>query len=292
MGLIMSMLTKRVFVLEFNQPFDFSKFLHPNLIDWKFKIPSRKVTYFDLMNHQHVRENWNTLETLLLDPSVEETIEFSANVGIDMFLPNFGDTMSKRFLNMNFSNFHSYTVLYGCALRFLFKYNPVITDAILREQTSLELTTGHYVAVHIRTAIGEHVTELNLPSSEHWKPYIKCAIDAAKVHANHYCFGKICPIYVLTDVEEVKEYAISHYGSYIKTSTVYVQHIDKPKVVIPQLVEESFIGLVTDIEVAARAAIFIGTEHSTFSDLIEGLGFFTNRTTYTIKHCPSHPSAV
>lgn len=288
MGLVISMLTNRVFVLEFYHPFDFSKFLLPNLINWKYKVPTRKVKYFDLMNHPRVREQWSTIETLLLNPEVEDTIEFSTNVGIDVFMPNFGDTVLKRFLDMKVNNFHSYAALYGCVMRFLFKHSPTITDAVLHEQKSLELRTGHYIAVHIRTGMGENLPDLDLPSSKYWKPYLECAIGVAKMYANRYCFRRTCPVYVLTDVEEVKEYAISHYGNYIKTSTVYVQHIDNLKVRIPQLVEEAFIGLVTDIEVAARSAIFISTKHSTFSDIIEGLGFFTNKTTFTVKHCPSH----
>ena len=39
MGLVMPMLTSRVFLLEFHHPFDFSKFLFPNLIDWKLQLP-------------------------------------------------------------------------------------------------------------------------------------------------------------------------------------------------------------------------------------------------------------
>lgn len=289
LGLVMAMVTKRVFLLEFYHPFDFSKFLLPNRIDWKFQIPpDRVVKYFDLMNKERVKDQWSVVETLLLDPKVEDAIEFATNIGMDVFMMNFGDALLKKFLNMKINSFHNYTALYGCVVRYLFKHSPVITDSVLREQKSLELRTGHYVAVHIRTGMGEHLPDLDLPSSEYWKPYLECAVTIAKAYADRYCFKKTCPVYVLTDVEEVKKYAILHYGKYIKTSTVYMQHIDNLKVHIPQLVEDTFVGLITDIEVAARAAIFIGTEHSTFSDLIEGLGFYTSRTTFTIKQCSTH----
>lgn len=39
MGLVMPIVTSSVFLLEFYHPFDFSKFLFPNLIDWKFQLP-------------------------------------------------------------------------------------------------------------------------------------------------------------------------------------------------------------------------------------------------------------
>ena len=294
MGLVMSMLTKRVFLLEFYHPFDFSKFLLPNLINWKFQIPKsvdRNVKSFDLMNKGRVESHWNVLEALLLDPAADDTIELTTNMGVDMFIADFGDIILERFLNMKINTFHNYTALYGCVMRYLFKQSPVITDSILREQKSLDLTTGHYVAVHIRTGMGENLPDLNLPSSEYWKPYFECAITTAKAYADQYCIRKICPVYVLTDTEEVKEYAILHYGDYMKTSTVYMQHIDHIRVDIPQLVEDTFVGLITDIEVAARAAIFIGTEHSTFTDLIEGIGFHTSTTTFTVKHCSSSSSS-
>ena len=293
MGLVMSMLTNRVFLLEFYHPFDFSKYLLPNLIDWKFQIPKsldRNVKSFDLMNKERIKKQWNVLETLLLNPAAEDTIELTTNMGVDMFIADFGDTILKGFLNMKINTFHNYTALYGCVMRYLFQQSPVITDSILREQKSLDLSTGHYVAVHIRTGRGENSPDLNLPSSEYWKPYFECAVSIAKVFADQYCFRKTCPVYVLTDIEEVKEYGILHYGDYIKTSTVYMQHIDNIKINIPQLVEDTFVGLITDIEVAARAAIFIGTEHSTFSDLIEGIGFHTSRTTFDVKHCSKHHS--
>ena len=38
----------------------------------------------------------------------------------------------------------------------------------------------------------------------------------AKAYADQYCDRKICPVYVLTDIEEVKEYAILYYGDYMK----------------------------------------------------------------------------
>ena len=285
LGLIVSMLSGRIFLLEFSQhPFDFSKFLAPNMINWRFKAKLKNAKLFNLMNSNRVTEHWRQAEDMLLN-SADDVI-LTTNVGIDMYMFNFGEKMLNNFRALKMNSFHSYVAVYGCAMRYLFKRNPVITDSVLREQRSLNLKTGHYVAVHIRAGLGEHLPDLDLPSEEYWKPYLECAIRTAKKYAAKYCTGT-CPVYVTTDTEKVKQYAIDQYGDYVKTSTVYELHIDHPRLHIPHLVEEAFVGLLTDIEVAARSAIFISMEQSTFSDLIEGIGFFTNKTTFNLAHCPS-----
>ncbi|XP_065904199.1 uncharacterized protein [Dysidea avara] len=286
-GLIVSMLSRRIFLLEFSQnPFDFSKFLIPNMINWRFKVNLQNVGHFNLMNNLRVDKHWSQVEGILLDSNSKEDVLLTTNIGMDVYMSNFGKKMLSKFLEMKVNSFHSYTVLYGCAMRYLFKHNPVIIDSVLREQKSLNLKTGHYVAVHIRTVIGEGVPSFSLPSEEYWKPYLECAVATAKNYAAPYCSGT-CPVYVLTDTEKVKQYAIAQYGDYVMTSTVYELHIDHPRLHVPRLLEEAFVGILTDIEVAARSAVFISTEQSTFSDLIEGLGFFTNKTTFNLAHCPS-----
>jgi len=285
-GLVVSMLSKRVFLLEFSRPFDFSKFLIPNFINWRLKVNLQNVRHFDLMNNPRVDERWSQVEDLLLNSNTEEDIILTTNVGMDVYMTNFGEKMLSKFLELKVNDFHSYTAIYGCAMRYLFKRSPVIIDSVLREQRSLNLNTGHYVAIHIRAGLGENLPNLNLPSEEYWKPHLECAVATAKNYAVPYCSGT-CPVYVLTDTDKVKQYAIAQYGDYVRTSTVYELHIDHPRLKVPRLLEEAFVGLLTDIEVAARSAVFISMEHSTFSDLIEGLGFFTNKTTFNLAHCPS-----
>ena len=51
------------------------------------------------------------------------------------------------------------------------------------------------------------------------------------------------------------------------------------------LLHEGFLGMLTDMEVLSRAAILIKS-HSTFSDIIEGLGFFHGNESYLYDHCP------
>jgi len=285
-GLVVSMLSRRIFLLEFShRPFDFAKFLAPNIINWGFKVNLKNVKHFDLMNRPRVNERWNKVESLLLNSNTEDVI-LTTNVGMDIYVLNFGEKMLSKFLEMRLNSFHSYIALYGCAMRYLFKRNPAIIDSVLSEQRSLNLRTGHYVSAHIRAGLGENLPNLNLPSEEYWKPYLECVVATAKNYASPYCSGT-CPVYVLTDTEKVKEYAIAQYGDYVRTSTVYELHIDHPRLDVPHLLEEAFVGLLTDIEVAARSAVFISMEHSTFSDLIEGIGFFTNKTTFNLAHCPS-----
>jgi len=73
----------------------------------------------------------------------------------------------------------------------------VIIDSVSHEQRSLNLNTGHYVAIHIRAGLGENLLNLNLPSEEYWKPHLECAVATAKNYAVPYCSGT-CPVYVLT----------------------------------------------------------------------------------------------
>jgi len=281
-GLIMSMLSERIFLFEFSDlPFDFHKFLAPNKINWGLKVKLKNAKSFNLMNGHRVNEHWSQVEDVLLNS--EDDIILTTNVGMDMYMLNFGEKLLNKFLSMKVSSFHSYVALYGCVMRYLFRHNPVITDSVLHEQRSLDLKTGQYVAIHIR--MWENFPDHHFPSKDYWKPYLECAIRTAKNYTAKYCTGT-CPVYVTTDTEKVKQYAIDQYGDNVKTSTVYELHIDHPRLHVPHLVEEAFVGLLTDIEVAARSAIFISMEQSTFSDLIEGIGFFTNKTTFSSAHCP------
>ena len=53
------------------------------------------------MNMEHVKNEWTNLEALLLYPNAEDTIEFATNVSIEVLVRSFGDTVLKRYLNMN-----------------------------------------------------------------------------------------------------------------------------------------------------------------------------------------------
>ena len=66
---------------------------------------------------------------------------------------------------------------------------------------------------------------------------------------------------------------------------MYTLHVDRPRVKTAWLLHEGFLGMLTDMEVLSRAAIFIKS-HSTFSDVIEGLGFFRKNESYMYNHCP------
>lgn len=68
---------------------------------------------------------------------------------------------------------------------------------------------------------------------------------------------------------------------------MYALHVDRPRVKTTWLLHEGFLGMLADMEVLSRAAIFIKS-HSTFSDVIEGLGFFRRNESYLYAYCPPY----
>lgn len=62
-------------------------------------------------------------------------------------------------------------------------------------------------------------------------------------------------------------------------------HVDRPTVKLPWLLHEGFLGMLTDVEVLSRASVLIKSR-SSFSDVIEGLGFFRRNESYFFKDCP------
>ena len=70
---------------------------------------------------------------------------------------------------------YDYRILHG---RYLFKYNQVITDAIHKEMTDLNLQAGHYVAAHYRTQLLPDDTEPPTPLAI--EPYLRCVATAVE----------------------------------------------------------------------------------------------------------------
>lgn len=61
--------------------------------------------------------------------------------------------------------------------------------------------------------------------------------------------------------------------------------MDRPRVRTAWLLHEGFLGMLADMEVLSRAAILIKS-FSSFSDVIEGLGFFRRNESYLYRQCP------
>ncbi|XP_065911423.1 uncharacterized protein [Dysidea avara] len=268
-ALIMAMLTDRVFLMEMTYPLQLLDYLGPNAIS-----PTRISRY------------WLPFAEDLLSPSGPELIEFRSNEGFEFFYPQMlkSPVILERFLSLGVSNRTHFASLYGCTTKFLFRPRPITSWSVMSQLSSLGLTTGKYVAVHIRTSLSSLDCGPRHATPESWAKFLQCALLAserlAKLLGLDYTL-----IYVASDEDVVKEFALRNYGERVVLSQVYTLHVDRPRVDTPQLLHEGFLGMLSDMEVLSRAAILIKS-HSTFSDVIEGLGLFLPNESFIVNDCP------
>ena len=200
-----------------------------------------------------------------------DVINFITDLGFFWFMPKFSKEMHQmfnKFFPVSMKN--NYHVLYGCIQRYLFTYDKIVSDAIQTEMSDLGLQPGRFVAAHYRTQLIKD--DIPPPTPLDPGPQLLCATMAAealgdKLHLNYV------PTYLITDTNAVNDYAHKFYKDKIVSSPVKKIHIDRTRLRGENALP-GFIGVIVNIEVAAKAAVFLrfGRQHSSMADFIEGLG--------------------
>lgn len=160
---------------------------------------------------------------------------------------------------MKINTFHNYIALYGCTIQW-----SLVLSCTSRSHLNLEL-------VIMWLCISEELNRDGKTCSRFGSPiqwiletiFIMCHIYGKSVCQSVLFHTNQCSLYInwCWGGKEICN------GDYIKISMVYTLridhlkvHIDNLKFHIPQLVEDTFVGLITDIELATREAIFISTK--------------------------------
>ena len=217
----MAMLTDRVFLLEMTYPVNLLQYIAPNAVQWDAAVVPRSIVTHDLYGPARIRKYWSNFAKDLLTNGGTEMIEFRSNEGFVYFYPEIlkSPEILKRFMSLGADNRTNYAGLYGCAAKFLFNLRPLTTWAVTSQLTNLGLVTGKYVSVHIRTSISSldcgprHATPIE------WKKFLECAVGTSHFLAKKLRLESV-PIYLASDEDVVKEYAMNNFSSQVVLSQV------------------------------------------------------------------------
>jgi len=267
-ALMLSILSNRTFLIQMSHPLDINRLLHPNAIKWNYTgytHDRNKAKIFDLVDKGNMDKNWPLFSKKLLNSSIS-IITIRTNLGLSWYFDVFDDKWSKMFHDW-FNVTKDSILIYGCVTRYLFTYDKIVIDAINKEMQEHSLIPGLYVSVHFRSylEIDQHYTPY---------PYFNCAVLLAK-KLNNNSTAVTSKVYWISDSEKADELAnTTEYSGKITVSRIKKVHVDKVGGLLPDVIFAGFVGLIVNIEVAAKGAIFMKSG-STVSDLIESIGRFT-----------------
>ena len=248
------------------QPFDINRLLHPNAIKWNhtgYLNTEYRVKDVQLMDNSGLEKNWPSFSEELFNSS-NDIVTVHTNLGLSTYFKIFDDKWNKMFHDW-FNIAYDYDILtYGCVARYLFTYDKIVTDAIDKEIQDLGLTPGSYVSVHFRS-----YRDVPIHSHPSPYPYLNCAVMLAHEMTNRS--NTTFKVYLMSDSKDADKIAKTEYYGQIAVSCVKKVHVDQAAHEQMEYVLKGFIGLLVNIEVAARGAVFVRAKESTVSDLVESI---------------------
>ena len=158
-----------------------------------------------------------------------------------------------------------------------FKYTPETLEAIESAQSKLGLHNGKYVSLHVRS----HIIDGFIPNPLHlkvpWSRMFECAVLAAQALEKKLNISRVS-VFLAADHYHVVNYAKEYYGERIILSQAPMYHIDNPAMSKHNFEynEQGLIGILSDIEICARAAVLVQSSGSTLSELIGNIAQFYN----------------
>ena len=217
----MAMLTDRVFLLEMTYPLNLLSYVTPNAIQWDASIVPRSIVNHDLYGPGRIRKYWSNFANDLLTDGGAEMMEFRSNEGFKYFYPEIvkSSRIFQLFMSLGADNRTQYAGLYGCTVKYLFNLRPVSTWAVVSQLTNLGLVTGHYVAVHIRTSISSLDCGPRHAQPSQWQKFLQCAVQASDFLSKKLGIDSV-PIYLASDEDVVKEFALHNFSRQVVLSQV------------------------------------------------------------------------
>jgi len=270
MSLLFAILSNRTLLIQMKGPFDIERLLHPNVIKWNqtdwMNINNSTKRDFNLINKPALDANWASFSKEVFNHDID-IITFHTNLGTSWYYEVFDDKWIKMFSDQLNVTKENDILIYGCASRYLFTYDKIVTDAIKKETEELGLIPGLYVSAHYRSYF------MKLSNA---RSFLNRSIEVANQMSND--LNKTFKVYFITDSPEVEKIADTEYYGQIMTGHVKKVHIDEGR----EFFYEGFIGVLVNVEVAAKGVIFVRSPTaSTFSDLIQSVGQFNEDAVIT-----------
>ena len=272
--LVYAMLTKRALLLKMTRPVDINSYFLPKAIEWNHPVPAGLRTQnINLMDTKHFIPNFKMFEAAVFSDQYD-VVSIKINFGLFYFLTKMNDESLHNMISMlHIRTHYDLVLLYGCAFNYLFKYQPKVINTIDALQSDLGLETGKFVALHIRSRIGDTYHPFRLK----FEPLIECAAIAARTLSHKLNVSNV-PIYLATDHPIVTQYATEHYGDSIILSRAPKFHIDFASYKgnnASQQYDNGMMGLLSDVEICSRGSVLIRSLCSTMSEVMGAIHFLS-----------------
>ena len=220
----------------------------------------------NLINSKNFIPYFETFEAAVLSNEYN-VVNVQINFGIFYFIPKMNDDLLHNMISLlKLRTHYDLVLLYGCAFNYLFKYQPKTIQAIEALQSGLGLETGKFVALHVRSRIGDKYQPFNLK----FEKLFECAVIAAKTMSQKLNIPKV-PIFLAADHPVVTEYAIKHYNDSVVLSKAPQFHIDFTKYKgdsTNNQYHNGMTGILSDIEISSRAGVLVRSICSTMSEVM------------------------
>jgi len=276
--LMLAIMTRRVFLMQMTKPVDINLHFSPNAIQWNYTSPAGlKKRSFNLCGPENFYREYESFEAALNNHNkMYDLIEVHVFFGLYYHLVAMNDhTLSKMIATYQLKTLYDCIMMYGCAFNYLFKYQPETMKSIEEMQSKLGLETGKFVSLHVRSHINDGLVFNPLNLEFAWQPMFECALKAAKALSHKMNISKV-PIFLATDKWVVISYAQEHYKDDVVISQAPQFHLDYANFNGPDALERydnGIIGILSDIEIAARAAVYVRSADSTMSEVIGAIHF-------------------
>ena len=270
--LLYAMLTKRAFLLNMNIPVDINSYFVPKAVEWNYVVPTGlRVRNINLMNKKNFLTRYNSFEAALLNDQYD-VVNVQINFGMFYYLTKMNDSLLRKMISVfNLSTHYDMILLYGCAFNYLFKYRPKTINAIETLQSEMNLETGKFVALHVRSRFNDTYNPVHLK----FEKMFECATIAAKTMSQNLNIPRV-PIFLAADHPVVTKYAIQNYNDSIIISKAPLFHSDLTKYNednASNRYDSGMIGVLADIEICSRAGVLIRSAFSTMSEVIGVIHF-------------------
>ena len=272
--LVYAMLSKRAFLLDMTIPVDINSYFLPDAIKWNYTLSTGLKTHnFYLIDQNNFLSFYDEFEATVLDDQ-DDVVTVEINFGLFYYLTKMNDSLLHSMISMfDLKSHYDIDLLYGCAFNYLFKYQPKTINAIETLQSELGLKTGKFVALHVRSRIGDGYQPFHLK----FEPMFECAALAAKTMSQKLNLPKV-PIFLAADHPEVVQFAKQHYNDRIVLSKAPQFHIDQTKYSgndTDTKYDSGMMGILSDIEICSRAGTLVRSLSSTMSEVMGVIHFLS-----------------
>ena len=267
-ALMVSILTRRVFLIDIDRPVRLDKILSPHLLEWNYAIPDQKSLKLNklrmklaFMDVRNIKPPVLNFPSRFMPNTSRQLLYIKANSP-----PNFKGLWRKDEMQMFMSKYNITQKnfqhdIYKWLFFALYKPTKILVTRMSEVSEQLSLSwDSTFVAVHIRTGDGQFRGQNNTNNyfRGEIQEFLSCANKMKKLW-----FTQSTPVVLITDKDNIR-LAASAMDPFVKYANTKIVHTDVSRISSNDL--EGILNVWVDIFLLARANSTVKTQGSSFSE--------------------------